>query len=307
MINQCKKFRLIWLVFGLSLANSAAAFHLDISVWMENGAINTGFCRDTALGCDTLPVMTELGLPADQLPTDYADGRKMFLTDFGDLPGGAYSTDDPGFQALSGWLPGDTLLQYRALESLQYWDPTQQAWTADIPDSTQIRLFGGLSAETVISTDTSHCGGLLICIPKSVEETVYNEASTTFSEQGVGGAQSLIIDNTTSDGALHAHLDWFLEQNDGTEGAANGAYLVAMQVIADGYQDSVPFYILFNNGLSVADLTTAIQARTLPIQFQPAPVPLPPAFALFLAALFGLSWQRRRQYTDKPDLFQLTD
>lgn len=284
------KMNWIVLLLGLVATQAAEAFHLDVSVWAENGSIQTGFCRDVSLGCDTLPVTKPLGLPNNQLPVDKNNGRNIFLTDFGDLPGGAYSTDDPGFQALSGWLPSNQLLKYKASESLQYWDPNSQTWGTNAPGNPQIRLFGGLDAQTVLSTDTSHCAGLLICIPKQTTTTVYNQGSTVFSEQGVSGATSLIIDNTAADGSLHAHLDWFLEQSDGTPGGASGAYLVILEITATGYLDSSPFSILFNNGLSSPDLLAAINART-----QLQPVPLPGAHLLMVSAMGMLGWQRRKQ------------
>lgn len=283
------KTNIVALLLGLVTSQTSDAFHLDVSVWVANGQVQSGFCLDASLGCDTLSVATALGLPNNQLPVDKDNGRSIFLTDFGDLAGGAYSTDDPGFQALPGWLPSNQLLQYRAIEPLQYWDPNNQTWGFDAPGNPQIRLFGGLSAQTIISTDTSHCGGLLICIPRQVQQTVYNQGSTVFTEQGVAGANSLIIDNIGANGSLHSHLDWFLEQNNGTPGGAAGAYLVALAMTTSGYQDSSPFYILFNNGLTAPDLVKAINART-----QVEPVPLPGAQLLMASALAMFGWQRRK-------------
>lgn len=286
MIKGCY---LVLFFFGLLVSKSAFAIHLDVGVWMDNNKLHGGFCPDASLGCDSLSALSRLGLSADQLPVDGSNGREIFLSDFGDLAGGTDSTDDPGFQGLAGWLPSNTLLKYRAVDALQTWRADSQSWHVSPSGGPQIRLFGGLSTETVLSTDTSHCNGLLICIPKEISETVYNEGSTVFTGQGISAAASLIIDNTSADGALHAHLDWYLE-NIGDVGDA--AYLLALQLISDGYQDSDPFYILFNHGLSEENLAKAVQMRMTPDAL--ATVPVPAALPLFMMAIAGVGFFQRR-------------
>jgi len=278
---------LFLLLFGLVASKPATAFHLDVGVWMESNKLHSGFCRNADLGCDSLSALSRLGLSAHQLPTDSNNDRKIFLTDFGDLAGGENSTDDPGFQGLSGWLPSNILVKYRAVDALQKWHSESLGWHDAEPGGVQIRLFGGLNAETVLSTDTSHCNGLLLCIPKEISQTVYNEASTVFTGQGIEAAPSLIIDNTTENGALHAHLDWFLENGSNTDEAV---YLLAMQLISDGYEDSDPFYVLFNHGLSEVDLAKAIQMRMTP---SVASVPIPATLPLFVTAIAAAGFFQR--------------
>lgn len=280
---------LFLLLFGLLASKSATAFHLDVGVWMESNKLHSGFCRNASLGCDSLSALSRLGLPAHQLPIDGNNDRKIFLADFNDLAGGKNSTDDPGFQGLSGWLPSNILIKYRAVDALQQWDSEMQDWHVAEPGGVQIRLFGGLDAESVLSTDTSHCNGLLICIPKEIAQTVYNEGSTVFTGQGIEAAPSLIIDNTSENGALHAHLDWFLENGSNTDEAV---YLLAMQLIADGYQDSDPFYVMFNHGLSEENLAKAIQMRMTP---SVAPIPIPAALPLFVTAIAAGFFQRPKR------------
>lgn len=237
-----------------------ASFHLDVAVRVVNGRLQASFCGDPALGCDTLPVLEQLGLDPSQLPVDAASGNVIFITDFRDLDGGQYSTDDPGFQGLAGWLPPDFFLYYEASGSLSYWDPATQQWLLQPTDDTRIRLFGGVPAD-LVSTDPIVCDGAPFCFPNGFEN-----GSTLFTGSGVEGP-SMIIDRTSSAGALHAHLDWFMEhppatpQGNPTAGGAVGAYLVTMRLAGAGLQPSNNFKIMFNNGLTVEQFAQAIQAR----------------------------------------------
>lgn len=134
----------------------------------------------------------------------------------------------------AGRLPANLLLRYQGLGSLRYWNPALEQWQSQTPNDERIRLFGGLDLQTVVSTDRSHCGGLLICIPRTVTSTVATEGSTLFTDSGVQGALSLIVDNTAANGSLHAHLDWFLELPGGQRSGAAGAYLLELRLTADG-------------------------------------------------------------------------
>jgi hypothetical protein len=250
---------------------AAQAVHLDIELKGEGGGLAVGFCMTPGVGCDLPAALGRLGLPSGVLPRDRDSGEPIFAADFGDFPK-PYDTANPGFHATDGALGAGELIRYRALGPLVYWDLAGKSWISP-PAGTRIRLFGGLDAKTVITSDYSQCGGLLICIPAEKLETVYEEGSTTFFAEGVGGAESLLIDNANSQGAFHTHLDWFLENAGGAKGGPAGAYQVRLRLESDRRPEaSAPFLIVFNNGLSDPDFAEAIAAR---MAAAPAPGPEP--------------------------------
>ncbi len=245
----------------LGWASGAAALHIDVNVSLSAGKLQIAFCGNTTTACDVLPVLTDLGLSGTTLPLDHATGKPIYVTDFGDFTGGPFAVDSPGFFSRAGRLPGNLLLNYQAMGSLRYWDPDQDRWLNSTPNDERIRLFGGLDATTVLSTDTSHCGGLLVCIPREIRSTVYEEGSTLFTDSGWQGARSLIVGRTAANGSLHVHLDWFLERPNGTRGGSAGAYLLELRMTAAGYTASDPFLIMFKRGISDAEFGRALAAR----------------------------------------------
>jgi hypothetical protein len=279
------------------LSGTASALHIDVVVGSSAGKLTTSFCANGAPGCDALPVLQQLGLPVGTLARELGTGKPIYVTDFGDFDGGLFAVDDPGFFAGAGALPGNLLLRYQARGSLSYWNPGLDEWQNATPQDERIRLFGGLDVQTVISTDTSHCKGLLICIPKQVTNTVTVEGSTLFTDTGVQGAPSLIVDNTAANGSLHAHLDWFIELPNGQRNGTAGAYLLEMQLTANGFQASDPFLIMFNRGLDNAEFGRALGVKI----FAPAPppdpdpVPVPAAIWLMGTALVTLGGAARRR------------
>lgn len=267
-----RSLSLVPLAFAWS---TAGAVHLDVELKGSGDGLAVGFCMTQGVGCDLPGALGKLGLPAGTLPADGASGERIFAADFADFPK-PYDTANPGFHATPGALRSGELIRYRALGALAYWDPSAKAWAAP-PADVRIRLFGGLDAKTVVTLDYSQCGGLLVCIPKEKLETVYEEGSTVFSGTGIAGAESLLIDNASSQGSLHTHLDWFLETASGTKGGPAGAYLVRLQLVSDQRPQASPtFLIAFNNGLSDEGFADAIAARMAAVPApQPDPVPDP--------------------------------
>jgi hypothetical protein len=262
-----------------AFAPGLQAVHLDVELRGGNDKVDIGFCMTAGVGCDLPGALKQLGLPDGTLPIDWATGRMMFAADLDDFPR-PNETANPGFQAVGGALIPQELIRYEALDGLQYWDPDQRIWRPS-DATTQIRLFGGLEARTIIREDRSHCEGLLICIPKEIIETVYDEGSTTYQASGIGNASSLIVDNANASGAFHTHLDWFLENTAGEAGGPRGAYLVAMRLWSDRRsQPSEPFLIAFNNGLPAQEFVAALSARMEdPTIVDPTPEPR--AFSAF--------------------------
>jgi hypothetical protein len=259
------------LALGIPAAN---AVHLDIELRGDGDRLAVGFCLTAGVGCDLPGALRRLGLPAGTLPTDAASGYKVFAADFGD-PLKPFETKNPGFNAVDNALIPKEVIRYVAQGRLLQWFPDRRQW-GTAGTGVRVRLFGGIDARTAIRLDYSQCGGLLVCIPKEIQETVYEEGSTVFSADGIGGAASLLIADAKTKGSLHTHLDWFLENAAGTAGGPRGAYLATLQLRSDRRaQPSEPFLIVFNNGLSDEEFAEAIAARMAAVAPEPTPAPTP--------------------------------
>ncbi len=255
-----------WLTGTLCLAAlPASALHIDVAVSMANGRLVTDFCVPGTDGCDRLRVLDLLGIPEGQLPLDQVSGQQIFVADFGDFQGGPFRSDNPGFRAAAGHLPANLLLRYRALGTLEFWDPASPGWAVSVPGDARLRLAGGLRQDLNFSNDPAVCGGLPFCTV-----TEFAESSTLFTTGGIAGDASLIIDATDRTGALHTHHDFQVEGPDGALGGPTGIYLVEMQIEADGLLASRPFYFMFNRGLSTAAFGDALSARILLRSLDPA-------------------------------------
>ena len=64
----------------------------------------------------------------------------------------------------------------------------------------------------------------------------------------------IYIGNTDSDGGLHAHVDWFLD-NEPTDPTA---FLMEIEVFANGYETSDPLPVLFNFGMDEEGFESAV-------------------------------------------------
>lgn len=244
----------------LMTGQSVSAQHLDIEVWGQGNALFAGYCRTSgALGCDLGGLTDTLELPAGTLTIETATKKLIFPVDFRDLSGGNFSTRNPGFQSVRTALLPNELLSYRALGKLKYWDPVISTWD-DAPPDVQIRLFGGLEASTEILNDFSQCAGQLLCFSENI---LGFDGSTVFSRNGISGSQELVVDITDTNGILHTHLSFFLENQVGEAGGPIGAYLIEMQLISNArFFPSDPFLILFNAGIDPGEFGAALNALT---------------------------------------------
>lgn len=259
---------------GLSI-RSAGAVHLDIEVWGQGNALFAGFCRTPGItGCDLDGLTEAIGLPPNTLPVEAATGKLIFPADFQDLTGGPFRTRNPGFQSIQNALLPNELLGYRASGRLRYWDPALSAWR-DAPPDVQIRLFGGLEANTDVLRDYSECAGQLICFS---EGSFGTDGSTVFTGGGILGSPELVVDITNANGILHTHLSFFLEDQSGQPGGPTGAYLVEMQLLSNArFFPTEPFLILFNAGLEPEQFAAALVALTgEPDGIDPRPQPVQP-------------------------------
>ncbi len=236
------------------------AQHLDIEVWGQGNALFAGFCRTSgAVGCNLDGLTEVLELPTGTLPVEATTNKLIFPVDFGDLTGGDFSTRNPGFQSIRNALLPNELLSYRALGRLKYWDPALSAWH-DAPQHVQIRLFGGLEANTEVLSDYAQCAGQLLCFS---ENSFGIDGSTVFTGNGIQGNPELVVDITSTSGILHTHLSFFLENTNGEMGGPSGAYLIEMQLISNArFFPSSPFLVLLNAGLESSEFGAALFALT---------------------------------------------
>jgi len=180
----------------------------------------------------------------------------LFEADFGDLSGGLYRTDDPGYDAAtdSGAFGAGNWLWVTGLDSLKFWDGL--VWANSVPNGEYIGLTDALDNVTTISS---------------------------FGVQNAFG----VIGEFDSTGDIHEHLDMAIFNSADVRGGSVGAYWITLQLFEslpnsqEALATSSRFDIIFNRGLGHEAFETAVSATT-------SPVPLPGAAWLFASALVGL-------------------
>ncbi len=227
---------------------SAGELHQHIEVKIADQRVQASFCNPEK-GCSLVKPET-LGLPAAQMPVDQLTGTPIYVSEFSIFPDRT-AIDSPGFEGLDGDLtPGDRV-RYLAGGHLSYWDTEQRQWTL-APEDIQIRLAGGLDLQP-----NQDCGQV-ICIPQTTE------GFTLFNRHGIEGASSLIVGEVRSDGSLHTHLDWIIENAQDTLDAPLGAYMVELRLVTESFPEpSETLWIMFNNGLALEDFQQAVADRVL--------------------------------------------
>jgi hypothetical protein len=194
-------------------AISAAEQHLgDIQPWLENGKVMLN--------------------------------GTLFEGDFGDLSGGVYGTDDPGYDADSakGAFGTGNWLWFEGLGSLKYWNGS--AWAGGVPNGEHVELEDALGNLTAIGAD------------------------------GVSNPWG-VIGQFDADGDLHMHLDMAIRNAGNALGGTIGAYWITLRLLETAPHGgnpvstpSDPFHVIFNRGLSTekfqAAVVTAATRNALP-------------------------------------------
>lgn len=221
----------------------AQSLHFDVEIRLSNGPVAGSQLQVRFFGDNALLIN---GQPA----VDHATGYGIWPANFADLPGGPYSTDDPGFQAFPGTLLAGERIFYRPLGAALYWSAASRAWTT-APAGTQIRIEGTVPAEIAIAW-------LVFNDPSAQAQYEYYSTPTLIAGDGITGPATKMVDEAASNGSFHTHLNWFIEGNRPT-----GAYLVQMQLFEPNgrYGASSPFYVLFNHGLGTSDYESAFLSR----------------------------------------------
>ncbi len=184
---------------------------------------------------DVLPLLVAGQLVLDDLDDkefDFATGYPIFEGDFGDLAGGPHATDDPGYDHESGQFTTGTLLAFKILGPLEFWNGS--VWSNVTPAT--VTFVDALGTEVDITSSSS------------------------------AGATGL-IGQVDGDGNVHDHIDYKIDA-----GAASGAYAVTLSLfglLADQttpvYGESDPFLFVFNRGLAFEDFESAVGARVVPV------------------------------------------
>lgn len=201
---------------------------------------------------------------AGVFPRDYAAQRVLIPANFGDFSGGPYKTDDPGWVVHAGDLLAGEVLQYRALGNLLFWDSAQQNWTTVMPRGETVRLFGEVPTDILLRNDPT--------------ELAFYRQGTIWNANGVAGPLEAAIQVADTSGAVHAHLDFCVQDSGGDcsipglgySGTPTvGAYLIELQIFSSAmnngrakYRSSNPLFIVLNRGLSQSEFRAAVEART---------------------------------------------
>ena len=163
-----------------------------------------------------------------KLTTSGGHTDTIFEGDFGDLAGGLYSTDDPGYDSEDGTFASGTKINYMARGALKFWNGS--SWSASwVPTGVQVKLGGNLGEQTF------------------------------WGAGGVSGDAAGLIGEAGSDGKIHEHLDMSLE---GGNRGTTGAYLISMRLGAPSaaLQASNPYFIVLNRGLDEDAFEAAVMA-----------------------------------------------
>jgi hypothetical protein len=248
-----------------ALSFQALAQHFDVELRTVPGPVAGARISTDFFG--------DLGL-AGALPIDGETGHKIYPGYFGDIEGGPFLTDDPGFQAFRGTFLRDEVVSFRALGRLRYWSPQTQRWSA-APQGVEVILYGNIPIEVEIGFDSDPAAWR--------EQYEFYRGGTRFGAYGIDGPLGAVIDAARRNGEFHAHLDWKIVAPGGAVPPV-GAYMVTLQLwsptLAGGvpkYLPSEPIQIVFERGISEAQLAQAIRsridARPPAPQAQGAPVP----------------------------------
>lgn len=160
----------------------------------------------------------------------------LFKADFGDLTGGLYKTNNPGFDAdtMKGAFGPGNWLRFQAIGRLKFWNGS--AWTLSVPNGEHLEI------EDVVG------------------ETI------SFSPGGVVNSMG-VIDQLDGNGDLHSHLEMLIKDASNQLGGSVGAYWIEMFLFETAADSAIPVSaasepvsIIFNRGLGVTAFEAAVSA-----------------------------------------------
>lgn len=162
----------------------------------------------------------------------------FFETDFGDLPGGLFVTDEPGVDvnvAKGTFTPGNWL-QFKPVGQLYYWNGNE--WTLTAPNGERVEIKDALGSTISIGTDG------------------VNEASA-------------VIGEINNEGGLHEHLDFSIVDASNALNGSVGAYGIQLKLFETKANSDIsvsiattPITIVFNRGLENEKFELAASTAT---------------------------------------------
>lgn len=160
----------------------------------------------------------------------------LFETDFGDLGGGLFATDDPGIDVniqQGAFTPGNWL-RFQPVGQLLYWNGTQ--WSETMPNGERIEITDALNS------------------------------TISFRSSGIDEIAG-IIGEIDSKGGLHEHLSFRIFDVSNTLNGSVGAYRIQLKLFESAPQSNTsvsttatPIAIVFNRGLASENFESAVAA-----------------------------------------------
>ncbi len=161
---------------------------------------------------------------------------KLFESDFGDIGGGLYATDDPGIDVNTekgAFTPGNWL-RFHPVGQLLFWNGTE--WSQQVPNGERIEVID------------AH-GNII-----------------SYSVDGVSSIPAT-IDKVDSEGAVHTHVDFSIFDASGALGGSIGAYRIELRLFESKPDSDIsvsiapsPVAIVFNRGLEHEKFESAVSA-----------------------------------------------
>ena len=161
--------------------------------------------------------------------TQFGTGFKIFEGDFGDISGGPFSTDDPGYDSAPGTFVPGTFITYNTVGSLWFWD----GGTWGLAGAERVRLDGNLGEESF------------------------------FSGIGTSGALTGLVGVAGNSGVIHEHLDMMVSRVGGGLPAI-GSYMFQLYLTGTNLTASDTFLMVLNRGLSEQSFEQSVQALAVP-------------------------------------------
>ena len=162
--------------------------------------------------------------------TQFGTGFKIFEGDFGDISGGPFRTDDPGYDSAPGTFMTGTFITYNTVGSLWHWNGG--AW--------------GLAGAERVRLDGNNLG----------EESF-------FSGTGTSGDLTGLVGVAGDSGVIHEHLDMVVLRMGGGIPAI-GSYMFQLYLTGTNLTASDTFLMVLNRGLSEDNFEMSVQALAVP-------------------------------------------